>query len=499
LVALCALGAACSSTNERSAPSYRAPDGGSHGGNGGDVGNPDQDGGAIMVGEGGVACPPDSEDCQQPPAKDGGELPPNDGSVPPIGKDDAAMPEPDADVPLEDAALDAGDEPDGDVIIPEDGGTLPTTYKIDLLFVVDNSGSMTEEQALLQQQFPQLIQRLLGSTAIGGGGEVLAGAQDVHLGVVSTDLGAPGVLDIAGCTGLGDNGLLNNVASTAVTGCSASLYEPRFLSYVAGSDDPAQLATDLACISALGIDGCGFEQQLESMLKAVWPGSDGRITFLPDLGLGGTGQAGATFPNGDFVRHDEDDVSVLAVVLVTDEEDCSSNNTTHLMPGHQLPMDDPRRLQGLNLRCYYASQEPEPNALFDIERYVIGLQALRPGYGQRVVFGAIVGVPPELVSESAIASVDFSDDAERSAHYQAILNHPDMQYRIDDRGTPDLPDDDNLMTSCTSPGTRAYAPRRIVEVARGFGERGFVQSICTDDWSPAMELLATRIAQARSE
>jgi hypothetical protein len=158
-------------------------------------------------------------------------------------------------------------------------------------------------------------------------------------------------------------------------------------------------------------------------------------------------------------------------------------------------------LQGLNTRCFYEAQQPEPNGLYDVARYVDGLRSLRPGYEQRVVFGAIVGVPTELVSEAALAGVDFSSSAERGAHYSAILNHPDMQYQIDDRGTPDVPDDDNLRPSCTTPtgSALAYAPRRIVQVARGFGENGFVQSICASDWSPAMELLATRIAQARSE
>jgi hypothetical protein len=490
---------ACSS-KERSQPNYLAPEGGNSGAGGADVGNPDGDGGPILVGDGGSGfCPPDSVDCGQP-VMDGGMPPgqPNDSGMPP-DRSDGAAPEPDADVPVE-PGPDASDDPDADVVIPDDGGTLPTTYKIDLLFVVDNSHSMDEEQAALQAHFPMLIPRLLSSTAIGGGGEVVPGAQDVHLAVVSTDLGTPGVTSIPGCQTAGDNGVLNNVASTTVTGCSAATYSPRFLSYVAGSDDAAQLATDLACLAMVGSDGCGFEQQLESMLKAVWPGDDGRIVFLPDVTGATSGQSGAGFPNGDFVRHDDDDVSVLAVVLVTDEEDCSSSNSAHFQPEFELPVDDPRAMQGLNTRCYHASLEPEPNELFDVERYVNGLRTLRPGYAQRVVFGAIVGVPPALVSESAIAAVDFSDAAERSAHYAAILGDPDMQYRVSDNGSPDAYADDNMLPSCiTTTGGNAYAPRRIVEVARGFGERGFVQSICAADWTPAMELLATRIAQARSE
>lgn len=47
---------------------------------------------------------------------------------------------------------------------------------IDVLFVIDNSGSMEEEQALLAENFPQFLQYFLGS------------GLDYHIGVVSTDL-----------------------------------------------------------------------------------------------------------------------------------------------------------------------------------------------------------------------------------------------------------------------------------------------------------------------
>jgi len=492
------------SESKRSTPSYAGAGGNPGGGAGGDFGNPETDGGPILVGDGGNVCPPDSEECMQPvkdggtPAMDSGA--PMDGSLP----SDSGMPptnQPDGEVviPPDDAGRDA------EVVIPpDDAGDVPTaaTYKIDLLFVVDNSGSMLEEQIALREQFPMLISLLLANTAIGGGEDVVAGAQDIHLGVVSTNLGAVGAVGIQYCEGLGDNGELNDTASAEAMGCSAQVFTPRFLSYVAGTDDASQLATDLGCLALLGTTGCGFEQQLESMLKAVWPGDDGRITFLPDVsGFGSTGQSGAGLPNGDFVRRGGDDVSVLAVVMVTDEEDCSSRDTSHLFPSNQLPTDDPRRTQGLNTRCFYESQQPEPNGLFEVERYIDGLRSLRPGFEQRVVFGAIVGVPAALVSPSALSGVDFGNSAQRSAHYSAILNHPDMQYQVDDRGTPDSPEDDYMTPSCrtTTGSALAYAPRRIVEVARGFGEHGFIQSICASDWSPAMELLATRIAQARSE
>jgi hypothetical protein len=38
-------------------------------------------------------------------------------------------------------------------------------------------------------------------------------------------------------------------------------------------------------------------------------------------------------------------------------------------------------------------------------------------------------------------------------------------------------------------------PRRIVDLAREFGEDGFVQSICGDDFGPAIDTLVKRIAE----
>lgn len=472
------------------------------------------------VGDGDAAvCPPDRELCDRPDAMLDARVPDpgRDADVPGAPDLDASISEPEPDATVVEPPADASVEPDADVIDPPepdaevvdppdagDAGGEPSasTYKIDLLFVVDNSGSMRQEQLALRDQFPMLITRLLANTAIGGGTDVVAGAQDIHLGVVSTDLGIPGIYGIPGCDGVGDNGELNNVAADGAVGCSAAVYAPRFLSYVAGTDDVAQLATDLGCISTLGTDGCGFEQQLESALKSVWPGDDARITFLADpSGFGATGQSGAAFPNTTFVRHDAADPSVVAVVLVTDEEDCSSGNSAHFRPvDATVPVDSPLRQQGLNTRCYYEGQRAEPNNLYDVSRYVSGLRALRGGAEHLVVFGAIVGVPPELVTRDQLASVDFTDASERAGFYDRLLSDPSMQATVDPRGTPEA-DDDTMLPSCrTDSGSAlAYPPRRIVEVARGFGENGFVQSICADDWSPAMELLATRIAEARRQ
>jgi hypothetical protein len=364
----------------------------------------------------------------------------------------------------------------------------------DLLFVVDNSGSMRQEQAALREQFPKLINTL--TTGLKSDGTHFPPLADLHLGVVSTDMGLAGINNnFPGCNTQrhingGDDGVLQHPGNTA-PGC-APMY-PQFLSYVEGRDEPNLTATDFSCISTLGTSGCGFEQQLEAGLKALWPknyiDADGNIyppeknpiLFLSTTAEGRFGHGDVPIEQGGnagFHRRD----SLLAIVVVTDEEDCSSKNT-----GHFISTNDPANplsKQGINLRCYYNKQN-----LFEIDRYVKGYAALKPGHEQDVLFAAIVGVPRELVSAEARSTVNFADQTERDAYYDNILGDLRMQERPMNENIPAIA---NVAPSCSrtdSNGDRsdAYPPRRIVEVAKGLGENAIVQSICQDDFGPAMD------------
>jgi hypothetical protein len=87
--------------------------------------------------------------------------------------------------------------------------------------------------------------------------------------------------------------------------------------------------------------------------------------------------------------------------------------------------------------------------------------------------------------------VNFAKAAQRNAYYDAMLAAPLMQTTIDPaRG----PGDGNLLPSCDTATGRAYPPRRIVEVARGFGDNGIVQSICQSSFAPAMKPIVDRIS-----
>jgi hypothetical protein len=159
-------------------------------------------------------------------------------------------------------------------------------------------------------------------------------------------------------------------------------------------------------------------------------------------------------------------------------------------------------MQDLNLRCFYNKQN-----LYDLRRYAPtiegepghpspgALRALRPGNEQLVLFNAIVGVPPDAIDNS----IDFDDDGARNTYYDNILAHPAMQ-EMPDTSLP--AGEGNLMPSCINDAdgdgtaeSRAYPPRRIVEVAQRFGAQGNVQSICTSDFAPAMTAIIETLAK----
>jgi hypothetical protein len=371
--------------------------------------------------------------------------------------------------------------------------------KLDLLFVVDDSNSMSQEQAALRVAFPALLRVLATGDADGDGSPEHASVADLHLGVVSTDLGlSGGPFSIPQCQG-SDEGLLQHGRSRDVDSCAKDF--PAFLAFRPAADDVEQVASDLGCIASLGTAGCGFEQPLESALKALWPAVDpmprrdgsNRVQFL--AGSGGIATQGlGDNANLGFLRNDPvTGLSIIAVVVVSDEDDCSAKSAELFTPSSLLDPNDPLEAtlssQGFNLRCPL-----NPDLLFETSRYVKGLRALRPNNEHLVLFAAIAGVPPETVDRDALAGTDFSDEAARVEFYANIREHPRMQFSVDDNDTP-IPSDDGPIPCCSSEHGTAFPAGRLVDVAEGFGENGLIQSICADDFGPAAEAIAALIGR----
>jgi hypothetical protein len=368
--------------------------------------------------------------------------------------------------------------------------------KIDILFMVDNSQSMREEQDALREQFPKLITTLTTGDRSGRNLPSFPPLTDLHVGVVSSDMGTPGIADHKGCSpDGGDDGKLQHAGRDV--GCATSY--PSFLSFKAMGGDAAALAKDFACIAMLGTMGCGFEQQLEAPLKALWPSvyldskgnvvADNPIKFLSTTVPGTLGRGDIPAVNGGslgFLRNDpKTGLSLIAIVVVTDEEDCSSKVPDHLRRGDGA---------NLNLRC-----AQNPQNLFDVkQRYWTGFRELRPGNEDLVVFAAIAGVPTDLVDEKARAAVKFSDANQRNAYYDRILSDSRMQEAFVPSAVPDQM---MLRPSCTKPPKipmgmpqTADPPRRIVQLVKEFGENGIIQSICQADFGPAMDAIVDAIA-----
>src|SRR5262245_20576936 len=167
----------------------------------------------------------------------------------------------------------SGDTADGDAGPPELVDVeVMTTRSLDVLFVVDDSATMRQEQQALAAGFPAFVD------ALTGGDEVV----DLHFGLVSSNLGTEGGGGGESCAGLGDGGHL-----LVGAGCPALTDGAHFVSHrvdVGGGADvnyTGELSDQLMCMAQLGTSGCGFEQHLGSMRRALM-NSDQNAGFLRD-------------------------------------------------------------------------------------------------------------------------------------------------------------------------------------------------------------------------
>jgi hypothetical protein len=166
---------------------------------------------------------------------------------------------------------------------PDGGGDLKGCDKIDILFVVDNSGSMGDKQMNLATNFP-MFASLIENYVTASGKQL-----DYHIGITTTDkewtetiFGFPNVI-------AGNDGKL-------VTGASCNF--PAGRRYLQRGDN---VGTVLPCVANVGTSGNANEMPLEGARLALTK----RI------------QDGT---NAGFLRPE----ALLAVVFLTDEEDCST-------------------------------------------------------------------------------------------------------------------------------------------------------------------------------
>ncbi|HOX45077.1 MAG TPA: hypothetical protein PK668_15865 [Myxococcota bacterium] len=328
------------------------------------------------------------------------------------------------------------------------------TEEIDLLFVIDNSGSMVGEQIQLAESFGNLTAILDDRFGVG----------KYQVGVITTGMESPGCppcdqMITQSCTNpSGENGRLQDRRgriSDSTTDPPTFLFEPPEPScrVVDSGDqtcfyDPAGGGLYGSGTAFVGTNGCGYEKGLEPIRVA-----------LSDL---------ANTVNEGFLRED----ATLAVVVVSDEDDCGAVG------------DVTEGVSGIGGRvCYYAArgegpdgstEDPQahrPYALTPVQEYHDFLMGLKGNRQGMVKFVAVVGV------------TDPDDPSATEIEYTFTAPNADVLPAC-------------ITPGCTGPSCQAFPGTRYIELAElfGLGEDGLVGTICQDDFSSLMALIGESVS-----
>jgi hypothetical protein len=345
----------------------------------------------------------------------------------------------------------------------------PSNRDVDILFVVDDAPGAREAQEKLVAAFPTFAATLAARPG---------GLPRLHLGVISSDLGAGPSAD-SGCAPGGDRGVLRGGALAA---CAALATGPRFVSNVddeaadagagashdggdgAPGDDAsvALLTGAFPCLARLGDAGCGFRHPLAAALRAL--GADG---------------APAPAENAGFLRPG----AFLSIVVLATGDDCSATADSDLFDATSRYISDPLgpltpfRCAEFGLSCGGAPpprtragpvagcQSAEDGRLLRVGDVVAKLEALKAD-PNTILIGALSGPPTP---------------------FDVVLS------------PPGLPADPSpwpaVAPSCATAdgGTAAGPGVRLEQWVYAFGHNGVVENVCGDDFTQALADVASGI------
>ena len=410
------------------------------------------------------------------------------------------------DHPLKDVEYDKIDVPEVDI-------NLDINRDVDILFVIDNSGSMADEQARLARNFTSFVSAL--------------DTMDVEyrIGLTTTDVSRTacegtspedGDLVLRSCLDAVADGAFANDTTDAAAACTAQcnlgqgqlaiqpslaadgqrLARP-WLESIGGQQNlPAgtTMAQALACFGPQGIDGCGYESPLEAMRLALTKARSDESQFLRDQAL-------------------------LAVVFVTDEADCSTNPEFEQAFTSEPTFwndEQPFRTSGI---CWRAGVECEGEGpeyeechainrslvgepavsdddavLYSTDRYIGFLDGLRekPRDEANALTGAGPRVNDVLVSLIAGVPVGYDKGTAEIPYADAPAgSEQDISFGVAP-GCINTEDGSN---------STAIPPVREREVAEAFaqGDERNLFSICQDDYTDALAQIARAIERELPE
>ncbi len=303
---------------------------------------------------------------------------------------------------------------------------------VDILFMIDNSNSMKEEQDALRANFHLFIEKL---RSVINPLTNMPELPNVRIGIVSSDMG--------GCPGqmFGGDGANFKV----LPGCGLNDGDRWIQAYnnETATNFPGKDLSDVfSCMANLGVAGCGYEHQLMSTVLALDP--------VPELN---------PYNVGFLARK----TAYLAIILITDEDDCSALlNTTifegdipgqtnslrcatkgHLCGGMSPPADNFTSDFTANLSECESNEAGELYAVSDLVAAVKKVKAPRP---DRIFVSAITGVP-----------------------------EPTEKYRIGKNSDGDY----DYLPACDIPGTGKAAPAiRVKKFVDAFAPNNSIDSLC---------------------
>lgn len=420
---------------------------------------------------------------------------------------------------------------------------LKNNRDVDVLFVVDNSGSMGEEQRALSRNFASFVQVLDAPDL----------RANYRLGVTTSDMGAShtpgcsspekGALQLQSCKDRpqafvdpsGDIHRFNTacksvcnldpdqleIVPSAIDG-SDNLAPRAWLERINGQsnlqDPDTSIADAFGCFGPQGISGCGYESQLESMYQAL------KKSELDS--------ADVNHPNYGFLRDD----AILAVIHVSDELDCSLN------PSHPLQRENPAALheevlgrdskafwgkhqqRSSSANCFHAgvncsgvdgdnyeacvaankstkgttlSPDEDQNqaVLAPLERYVKGVQAIADakssdGKGE-VIVSIIGGVNKDGSIDYPRADSGSAQDLERLKDFGIGAGCSNETSFLEEKDATD----GHLIPAGTETGF-ALPPVRLAQFASAFAapDEQFAYQICQENLTGPLKRIAKSIA-----
>lgn len=273
--------------------------------------------------------------------------------------------------------------------------------QVDILFLIDDSPSMGDKQINLAANFPNFIKVLK---------TIPGGLPDVHIAVVTSDLGskgadgviAPGIGSIGagGCSGAGKAGEMQLFGAQVTGGKYISdVIDPdplkppgtRIRNYTFVNDD--SLSTTFSQMAKAGAGGCGFEQHLEAMKQALRQDPPNPV-------------------NAGFLRPE----AYLAVVFIADEDDCSMSDTKTMLGPESTALGAPQSFRctrfgvvcdtngstptamnqiGPKDRCHPSDSE---QYLTKVSGYVDFLKSLKSD-PKKVIVAGVMGASSPVVTE----------------------------------------------------------------------------------------------------